>query len=170
MRGLTLLAGDASHLARERCSYLLLADQLRRWSEKPGADRTELFRRIVFNAAVTNNDDHPRNHAVRRTKRGWRLGPAYDLVPAPLVSLERRDLAMTVGTFGRSASIYNLLSQCDRFGLTAEAARKEIENSVTTVRTWRDHFRACGVSEKDVDYMAQAFLPACFFFEKPPEE
>jgi serine/threonine-protein kinase HipA len=70
---------------------------------------------------------------------------------------------------GRSASIYNLLSQCERFGLTAEAARKEIENIVTTVRTWRDHFLACGVSKKDVDFMAQAFLPECFFFEKPVE-
>ena len=168
--GLTLLDCDDNLMDRERWSYLLLADQLRRWSEKPDADRMELFRRIVFNAAVTNNDDHPRNHAVLRTGRGWRLTPAYDLVPAPLVSLERRDLAMTVGTYGRSASIYNLLSQCERFGLTAEAARTEIENIVATVRTWREHFLACGVSEKDADYMAQAFLPECFFFEKPPAE
>ena len=167
--GLTLLDCDDSHVDRERWSYLLLADQLRRWSEKPDADRVELFRRIVFNAAVTNNDDHPRNHAVLRTEHGWRLTPAYDLVPTPLVSLERRDLAMTVGTYGRTASIYNLLSQGERFGLTAEAARKEIESIVAIIRTWRDHFRACGVSEKDADYMAQAFLPECFFFEKPVE-
>lgn len=167
--GLTLLDCDDSHVDRERWSYLLLADQLRRWSEKPDADRIELFRRIVFNAAVTNNDDHPRNHAVLRTERGWRLTPAYDLVPAPLVSLERRDLAMRLGTYGRTASIYNLLSQNERFGLTAEAARKEIENVVAIVRTWRDHFLACGVSRKDIGYMAQAFLPECFFFEMPVE-
>jgi serine/threonine-protein kinase HipA len=167
---LTLLDCEDSHLDRERWSYLLLADQLRRWSERPDEDRSELFRRIVFNAAVTNNDDHPRNHAVLRTARGWRLTPAYDLVPVPLVSLERRDLAMTVGTYGRTASIYNLLSQCDRFGLNAEAARKEVEHIVAVVRTWRDHFHACGVSEKDIDYIARAFLPESFFFEKPPEE
>jgi serine/threonine-protein kinase HipA len=147
----------------------LLADQLRRWSEKPDADRIELFRRIVFNAAVTNNDDHPRNHAVLRTAHGWRLTPAYDLVPAPLVSLERRDLAMIVGIYGRTASITNLLSQCERFGLATETARKEIENVVATVRGWREHFLACGVSAKDVGYIAPAFLPECFFFEKPLE-
>jgi serine/threonine-protein kinase HipA len=167
--GLTLLDGDENYLDRERWSYPLLADELRRWSEKPDEDRIELFRRIVFSAAITNNDDHPRNHAVRRTARGWRLTPAYDLVPMPVVSLERRDLAMTIGTYGRTASIYNLLSQCERFGLTMEAARKEIENVVAAVRTWRDHFRACGVSAKDIDYMALAFLPECFFFEKPPQ-
>jgi len=167
--GLTLLDCDQSYLDRERWSYPLLADQLRRWSEKPDEDRVELFRRIVFNAAVTNNDDHPRNHAMLRTKRGWLLTPAYDLVPAPLVSLERRDLAMTIGAYGRTASIYNLLSQCQRFGLTAEAARKEIESVVATVRTWREHFCACGVSAKDTEHMAQAFLPECFFFERPVE-
>ena len=168
--GLTMLDCDDNYLERERWSYPLLADQLRRWSEKPDADRIELFRRVVFNAAVTNNDDHPRNHAALRTARGWRLTPAYDLVPAPLVSLERRDLAMTIGTYGRTASIYNLVSQCERFGLTTEAARKEIENVVTIVRTWRQHFDACGVSAKDIDYVAPAFLPECFFFEKPVED
>jgi serine/threonine-protein kinase HipA len=167
--GLTLLDCDENYLDRERWSYPLLADELRRWSEKPDEDRVELFRRIVFNAAVTNNDDHPRNHAVRRTARGWRLTPAYDLVPQPLVSLERRDLAMTVGTYGRTASVYNLLSQCDRFGLTAEAARKEIEKMVVTLKSWREHFRACGISTKDIDHIAPAFLPECFLFEKPPE-
>ena len=164
--GLTLLDGDENYLDRGRWSYPLLADELRRWSEKPDEDRVELFRRIVFNAAVTNNDDHPRNHAVRRTARGWRLTPAYDLVPAPVVSLERRDLAMTIGAYGRTASVYNLLSQCNRFGLTAEAARNEIEQMVRVLRTWRDHFRACGVSAKDTDYVARAFLPESFFFEK----
>jgi serine/threonine-protein kinase HipA len=165
--GLTLLDCEESHLDRERWSYPLLADELRRWSEKPNEDRAELFRRIIFSAAVTNNDDHPRNHAVRRTARGWRLTPAYDLVPMPVVSLERRDLAMTIGTYGRTASVYNLLSQCERFGLTIEAARSEVENIVAIARTWREHFRACGVSAKDIEYIAPAFLPECFFFEKP---
>jgi serine/threonine-protein kinase HipA len=99
--------------------------------------------------------------------RGWRLTPAYDLVPAPVASLERRDLAMTIGRYGRAASIYNLLSQCERFGLSAEAARAEIEKIVTTLRAWRDDFHACGVSAKDIEYIAPAFLPESFFFEKP---
>ena len=84
-------------------------------------------------------------------------------VPVPSVSLERRDLAMTIGTYGRTASIYNLLSQCERFGLSVEAARVEIDNVVATDRAWRDHFDACGVSAKDIEYVAQAFLPECFF-------
>lgn len=104
---------------------------------------------------------------MRRTARGWHLTLAYDLVPVPLLSLERRDLAMTIGTFGRTASVYNLLSQCERFGLPIEAARREIDAIVATVRAWRDHFQASGVSAKDIEYIAPAFVPECFFFDKP---
>ena len=167
--GLTVLDSGDSHLDRERWSYPLLADNLRRWSDKPEADCAELFRRMVFNAAVTNNDDHPRNHALLRRQKGWRLSPAYDLVPAPVVSLERRDLALTVGSHGRTASVYNLLSQAGRFGLSAEGARAEIDRLVDGVRHWREGFFACGVSAKDIDTIAPAFLPACFFFESRPD-
>ena len=167
--GLTVLDCGDSHLDRERWSYPLLADNLRRWSDKPEADCAELFRRMVFNAAVTNNDDHPRNHALLRRQKGWRLSPAYDLVPAPVVSLERRDLALTVGDYGRTASIYNLLSQAGRFGLSAKEARGQIDLLVDVVRHWRDGFFACGVSAKDIDYIASAILPDCFFFERRPD-
>jgi len=166
---LTVLDCGDSHLDRERWSYPLLADNLRRWSSKPDADCAELFRRMVFNAAVTNNDDHPRNHALLRRQKGWRLSPAYDLVPAPLVSLERRDLALTVGDYGRTASFYNLLSQAGRFGLSATAARVEIDQIVAVVNQWRESFLGCGVSAADADTIARAMLPECFFFERPPD-
>ena len=167
---LTVLDCGDSHLDRERWSYPLLADNLRRWSDRPQADCAELFRRMVFNAAVTNNDDHPRNHALLRRQKGWRLSPAYDLVPAPVVSLERRDLALTVGNYGRTASIYNLLSQAGRFGLSTEDARAQIDRLIDVVRHWRGSFFACGVSAKDIDYIAPAILPDCFFFERQPDE
>ncbi|MDP3036498.1 MAG: HipA domain-containing protein, partial [Rhodocyclaceae bacterium] len=115
-------------------------------------------------------DDHPRNHALLRRPKGWHLSPAYDLVPAPVVSLERRDLALTVGNYGRTASIYNLLSQAGRFGLTLVAARMEVDRIVAVVRRWRESFFACGVSAQDLDYIAPAILPECFFFERRPGE
>ncbi|MFH1813882.1 MAG: HipA domain-containing protein [Pseudomonadota bacterium] len=167
--GLTVLDCGDSHVDRARWSYPLMADNLRRWSDKPEADCAELFRRMVFNAAVTNNDDHPRNHALLRRQKGWRLSPAYDLVPAPVVSLERRDLALTVGDYGRTASLYNLLSQAGRFGLSAEEARGQIDRLVDIVRHWRDSFFACGVSARDIDYIAPAILPDCFFFDRRPD-
>jgi hypothetical protein len=65
--GLTVLDAEDGYLGRERWSYPLLADELRRWSVKHAEDRRELYPRMVFNAMVTNNDDRPRNHALLHT-------------------------------------------------------------------------------------------------------
>jgi serine/threonine-protein kinase HipA len=63
----------------------------------------------------------------------------------------------------------NLLSQAGRFGLSAADARVEIDRLVAVVRHWRDNFFACGVSAKDIETLAPAFLPECFFFESWPD-
>ena len=116
---LTVLDAEDGTLGRERWSYPLLADELRRGSVKPAENRRELYRRMVFSAMVTNNVDHPRNHALLHTTAGWRLRPAYDILLLALVCVERRDLALQVGRFGRAASLYNLPPQCEAFGLGA---------------------------------------------------
>lgn len=40
-----------------------------------------IFRRLLFNAFINNTDDHTRNHAFVRDAGGWRMSPAFDLVP-----------------------------------------------------------------------------------------
>jgi serine/threonine-protein kinase HipA len=51
--------------------------------------------------------------------------------------------------------------------VSAEAARKEIDQIVTVARKWRESFFMCGVSVGDLDHIAPAILPECFFFERP---
>lgn len=167
--GLTVLDAEDGNLGRERWSYLLLADELRRWSSRPEKDRLELFRRMVFNAMVTNNDDHPRNHALLQVDGSWRLSPAYDIVPVPATSRERRDLALQVGAFGRAASIYNLLSQPEVFGLSLQGARAEIDRMRERVSRWQDIFKEHGVSGADIDAIAPAMLPESFERTEPPD-
>jgi serine/threonine-protein kinase HipA len=165
--GLTVLDAEDGYTGRDRWSYLLLADEIRRWSVKPDADRLELFRRMVFNAMVTNNDDHPRNHAMLRTKLGWRLSPAYDIVPVPLISLERRDLALEAGRYGRVASVYNLLSECASFGLNPQEAQQVIDKMVEILKGWRECFTKHKVDGKSAEYISGAILPECFFRKVP---
>lgn len=165
--GLTVLNAEEGIRGRERWSYLMLADEIRRWSARPDADRLELFKRMVFNAMVTNNDDHPRNHAMLRTAAGWRLSPAYDIVPVPLLSQERRDLALEAGRYGRVASIYNLLSECGAFALSHEDAQRVIAQMEQVVRGWRQVFVQHRVEERSIQHFAQAILPDCFFRTEP---
>lgn len=157
--GLTLLLAEDSHLARDKWSYVLLAEELRRVSAQPEADAAELFRRMCFNALISNIDDHPRNHAVIAKNREWKLSPAYDLTPSTPISLERRDLALAAGDAGRFASADNILSQCLRFLLKrdkAEASVKEMESRVKS--TWYQVARRAGVSEADCALISGAFV------------
>lgn len=55
--------------------------QLRSLLREP-ADALELFKRVVLNGMVGNNDDHPWNTSLMQTGlRTWRLTPLYDVQP-----------------------------------------------------------------------------------------
>ena len=135
-------------------------------SARPAEDLRELFGRICFNAAVSNLDDHPRNHAVVAKERDWRLSPAFDLTPSPVVALERRDLAMACGRFGRYANKTNLLTEPGRFLLEEAEARAIFERIAKTVREqWRARMRRAGVSEGDCEAIRSAFVYDGLFYE-----
>ncbi len=155
---LTLLRAEDSHRSRDKWSYILLAEELRRISAMPKEDAHELFKRMCFNALISNLDDHPRNHAFIAREKNWRLSPAYDLTPTTPLSLERRDLAMICGDEGRFANAHNILSQSGRFLLTIDQAKKTIKEMEETVRQkWYAIMRSAGVSERDCELLNGAF-------------
>ena len=155
---LTLLQVDEDVLGRQRWSYLELVEELRRHSERVTSDAHELFRRMCFNALISNSDDHPRNHALLAWERGWRLSPAYDLTPSLAPSQDRRDLALVVGDAGRWANADNLVSQAARFLLSVPEARAIVDEMTAGVRgCWESTCRSVGVSPRDCSTIAGAF-------------
>ena len=163
---LTLLRTDDDATVRRNWSYLMLADEIRRVSATPADDLRELFSRMCFNAAVSNLDDHPRNHAILAKDRNWQLSPAYDLTPSPVISQERRDLAMECGTRGRIANKANILSGCGRFLLSTEDAQDIFSRITTNVKSkWRPAMRRAGVSEQDCERIERAFSYEGLFYE-----
>jgi len=161
---LTVLRADEAAESRTRWSYVLLAEDLRRITSEPKKDARELFRRMCFNAMTSNLDDHPRNHAVIAKDKSWKLSPAYDLTPSPVVSQERRDLAMECGDLGRFANAKNILTQHARFLLEKDEAEKIVNEMRDQVSKWYDSARACGVSENDAETIRGAFLYPGFFY------
>lgn len=156
---LTVLDAGETVADRTRWSYLLLADELRRRSHRAMADLHELFGRMVFNALISNTDDHPRNHGLIAPGKDFELAPAYDLTPNPLTSVERRDLALTIGRFNRYANRENLLSDCERFRLDKVRAAALIDRMKQTVASrWHAVLRTHGVTEKDCSLLARAFV------------
>jgi serine/threonine-protein kinase HipA len=155
---LTAFRADDSPATRDRWSYLSLAEELRRIVSEPKEDALELCRRICFNALISNTDDHPRNHAFIAFDRNWRLSPAYDLIPSPVVSQDRRDLAMECGRQGRFANAANILSEHSRFLLQRQDAENIVYGMQEQVeKTWRATALATGVSTKDVETIRGAF-------------
>jgi serine/threonine-protein kinase HipA len=123
------------------------------------SDARELFRRICFNALISNLDDHPRNHAILAKEKPWRLSPAYDLTPSAPVSTEHRNLAMECGDQGRYANAKNILSQHARFLLDRDDAQKIVHDMKVRVEaTWYETLRASGVSVNDAEAIRGAFV------------
>lgn len=159
LSALTLLRSEDSYQDRDKWSYPLLAEELRRISSRQRPDAQELFRRMCFNALISNTDDHPRNHSVIAPEEHWRLSPAYDLTPSVPVSIERRDLALICGDAGRYAHAKNLLSQSARFMLAPQDAQTVIQTMEQTIADrWYEICRAEGVTEKDCDRISGAFV------------
>lgn len=157
--GLTLLRADDGPQARDRWSYILLAEELRKASAQPRQDAAELFRRMCFNGLISNIDDHPRNHALIAKDKDWKLSPAYDLTPTPLFSLERRDLALNCGDQGRYANAENFLTQSARFLLDPEAAEKIVSGMEKAVKdNWYKIAKAEAVTERDCEKIQSAFV------------
>ena len=166
---LTLLRAEEKVSDRAKWSYPQLVEELRRVSASPKKDAEELFRRMCFNALVSNLDDHPRNHAAIAVGKGWRLSPAYDITPSRSVSQDHRDLAMTVGDFGRYASEQNLVSQCRRFLLSPEDAQAIIGDMQARVRaTWHLTARKATVTVRDCKAIESAFVYEGFSFVLQP--
>ncbi|HEY6417985.1 MAG TPA: type II toxin-antitoxin system HipA family toxin [Candidatus Binataceae bacterium] len=156
MSGLTLLGlheGEAS-----RGSYPALADSIRKLVRDFKRDGAELFRRMIFNMLVSNDDDHLRNHAVIHDEPGWRLSPAYDLVPHPQSSHTRRQ-GIGVSSQSREATLKNALSEAARFGLTMPRATQIAARVRDYVESWETAFRHSGVPARDIKVLRTAFLP-----------
>lgn len=156
--GLTMLGAHESDVGRH--SYADLAAALRQYGSDPRGDLVELYRRMVFNILVTNDDDHLRNHGFLWEPRGWRLSPLYDVVPKPQVGHERT-LVLGVGPQGRAATLNNAIAGAAAFGLAPADARREALALVDTVRDdWRASFVEAGLSEGEIRRFATCFRQA----------
>ena len=125
--GLTLLACHETDSITK--SYGDLADAIRKYCHPAVvvADAKDLFRRMVYNIFVTNNDDHLRNHGFvwDPKHKGWRMSPLYDVTPNTSVAQDRY-LHLSVGPQGKYAHLDNALAAHSLFRLSEKAASEVI--------------------------------------------
>ncbi|WP_158903520.1 type II toxin-antitoxin system HipA family toxin [Burkholderia sp. L27(2015)] len=158
LSGLTLVACDEAE-SRDK-SYADLADAIRKYCHPSVIrdDNAELFKRMVFNIFVSNDDDHLRNHGFiwDAALPGWRLSPLYDVLPRASNATERY-LHLSIGRDGRLATLDNALSWHDKFTLSRRTASQLIADIWRVVREWRVYFDEFGVDAAEMDKAAPAF-------------
>jgi len=119
-------------------------------------DARELFRRMVFNILVDNTDDHEKNHALLVAQPfangRLRLAPAYDVLPT---NSGQGYQEFICGDLGRDSTLANAMSQCEAFGLLPAEAATEVMAVIEVVNTWQAHFEQVGVTERDIQSLAE---------------
>lgn len=150
-------AYTALRAAGSPLGYPELAQLLRRVAHADAirTQQHELFRRMVFNIAIDNTDDHEKNHAlVRSPGGGYALSPAYDVLPTGLGLGYQQ---MRVGKHGTESSLDNALSEPAAFGLNRQQATVIVKEVCAVVNRWKQHFLNSGVQQRDIDALA-AFI------------
>lgn len=119
-------------------SYLDLTGFIRRYAKDAVCDNAQLFRRMLYNILIGNNDDHARNHAFFWDGTHYHLTPAYDICPMLRSGLSANQ-AMVIGNQGRRSTIKNALSEAGLFGLAEKEAAVIAEELVEKIETlWDD--------------------------------
>jgi serine/threonine-protein kinase HipA len=134
-------------------SYLDIVDFITTSGAEVKADLAQLYRRMVFNMAISNADDHLRNHGFLLTPGGWRLSPAYDLNPVETAT----GLHLNVSDSDNSCDWRLALEVASFFRLTDSDARALVAEVLQAIQHWRDEADAVGLSRSACERKARAF-------------
>ena len=135
------------------CSYMELFEWISANCIDVEDNLAEMWRRIVFNIAVSNCDDHLRNHGFLLTNKGWTLSPAYDLNPQ-----EYGDgLSLNI-TDNDNSLDYSLALEVAKYaGISTGKAEIFIQHTKETVSNWRNLANLYHISRDEQEIMAKAF-------------
>ena len=148
---MTLLRKEQS----EGTSYLELAQFLQANGDggHVATDLEQLFRRVAFNVAVGNRDDHLRNHGFVLATQGWRLAPAFDVNP----NLDKGDHVLSLDDADNRPSLSTVASTAGFYRLDAARAAAVVEEVATVVDGWRRRAAKAGIARADIEVTAGAF-------------
>lgn len=124
------------------------------------AEQKELYKRMVFNCAIRNSDDHEINHGLLWAGTAkYKLSPAFDVLPKIDTRLSVHSHAMQIGD-NHDGTIENLLSNCEAFGLDAQSALDIIKDIEETIKDkFLDVFYSAGFNDIKISQIEEFFKP-----------
>jgi len=151
---MTMTGNNEDTLKEKPAGYLDIAEFIQFTGVRNQKDLHQLWKRIVFNMAISNTDDHLRNHGFLLTEGGWILSPAFDINP----SIEKEGLALNVDGHSYALSFRLAKSVGEYFQLNDPAMNEIINDVVKAAKSWRKEAMAIGIPHSEQDLMAPAFL------------
>ncbi|MEN8136166.1 MAG: type II toxin-antitoxin system HipA family toxin [Thermodesulfobacteriota bacterium] len=142
----------------EKGSYVEIATRMRKFVKNIDRDLHELYRRMVFNVFIRNQDDHLRNHGFIWDNDGWRLSPLYDVLPIPArKSATPFSLALNLGDAGTTATLDNLYSRHLSFNLDRNQAEQIIAEVAEATAGWEQTLNEFQIAKADIEAMRWSF-------------
>ena len=110
------------------------------------ANLRQLYRRVAFNIAIGNSDDHFRNHGFLLTPRGWTLSPAYDMNPT-LNDYQ----ALLINSSTNRADLQVLLDSSEEYIIGKEEAERIINEVKDGVSRWKPLAIRLGIAKREIE-------------------
>ncbi len=150
---MTLTGNNEDTLRENPASYLDIALFIQNHSGKPTFDLHELWRRIVFNIAISNTDDHLRNHGFIIDGDSWRLSPAFDLNP----SIDKGALSLTIDETSGVLDFDIAMDVAPYFRLNKTESAAILSEVQNAVGYWERIAGKIGISRNEIEIMRPAF-------------
>src|SRR5690606_32689538 len=148
------MTGNSEDTIRDNpASYLDIAEFIQTYGAKTKENLHQLWRRIVFNIAISNTDDHLRNHGFILTDEGWILSPAYDINP----SVEKNGLSLNIDMDNNSLDFDLAISVGEFFRLDHKQMDRIIQEVLESVSQWDRVADNIGISRAEKELMSGAF-------------
>jgi serine/threonine-protein kinase HipA len=150
---ITMTGNNEDTIRDNTASYLDIADFIQNYGTNINENLHQLWRRIIFNIAISNTDDHLRNHGFILTKQGWVLSPAYDLNP----SIDKSGLALNIDTENNALDFELAKSVGDYFRLNNNQMDSIIKEVISVVNQWETMAKEIGITRSEIEIMSKAF-------------
>lgn len=150
---MTMTGNNEAILKDEPASYLDIAEFIQNHCKNVDKNLAQLWRRIVFNIAISNTDDHLRNHGFIIDNNEWELSPGYDLNP----SIDKDGLALNIDMDQNALDFELAKSVGEYFRLGKKDMNLILDEVLEAVSHWKAVAKHIGISNQEINLMSKAF-------------
>ncbi len=148
-----MTGNSEENLRFNSASYLDIVEFIQYHGANVTNDLKELWRRMIFNIAVSNTDDHLRNHGFLLINNKWYLAPAYDMNP----STDKNGLSLNIDEEDNSLNFELAKSVGKFFKLNSKEMNEIQQQIIKVVANWYVDAKKLKIAKSEMEIMSSAF-------------